>query len=158
MLARLKREDGANAVEFALVLPILIVLLFGILYGGIAYNRQLALTQAAREGARFGATLPFSGTAPGSDWFEAVRERTLESSTGSLNAADAGICIRFVDPDEDATAPDGDCGVDASSVQNRARVEIAVERPAVLDLIFYSFPVTIRSESISRYEPEIDAS
>lgn len=45
-------ETGAAAVEFALVLPILILLLFGIIEFSIAYNRVQGLHAAAREGAR----------------------------------------------------------------------------------------------------------
>jgi Flp pilus assembly protein TadG len=39
-------------VEFALVLPILVMLLVGIIEFGSAYNTQLALQASAREGAR----------------------------------------------------------------------------------------------------------
>jgi Flp pilus assembly protein TadG len=46
------RQAGAAAVELALVLPILLLLVFGIVDFGRAYNAQISLTQAAREGAR----------------------------------------------------------------------------------------------------------
>jgi Flp pilus assembly protein TadG len=48
------REDdrGAIVVEFALILPLLLILLFGIIEFGRAYNTQIALQGAAREGAR----------------------------------------------------------------------------------------------------------
>jgi len=51
----IKSEKGASAVEFALILPILIMLVFGIFWFGIAYNNYIALTHAAREGARLAA-------------------------------------------------------------------------------------------------------
>jgi Flp pilus assembly protein TadG len=52
-LARhLRKEQGAAAVEFALILPILVILVFGIIEFGRAYNAQVSLTGAAREGAR----------------------------------------------------------------------------------------------------------
>jgi Flp pilus assembly protein TadG len=38
--------------EFALVLPLLLILLFGIIEFGIAFNRAQAVEAAAREGAR----------------------------------------------------------------------------------------------------------
>ncbi len=47
-----REERGAVAVELAFVLPILILLLFGIVEFSIAYNRTQALHAAAREGAR----------------------------------------------------------------------------------------------------------
>lgn len=45
-------ERGAAAVEFALVLPVLLLLVFGIVEFGRAYNIQTSVTAAARQGAR----------------------------------------------------------------------------------------------------------
>jgi len=45
----IKSEKGASAVEFALILPILIMLVFGIFWFGIAYNNYIAITHAARD-------------------------------------------------------------------------------------------------------------
>ena len=45
-------ERGAAAVEFALVAPILVLLILGIMEFGRAYNAQVSLTNAAREGVR----------------------------------------------------------------------------------------------------------
>lgn len=42
-------------VEFALVVPVFLLLLTGIVQLGTWYNHQLILTNAAREGARHGA-------------------------------------------------------------------------------------------------------
>lgn len=45
-------ERGAVAVEFALLAPVLIMLLLGIMEFGRAYNTQITLSSAAREGVR----------------------------------------------------------------------------------------------------------
>jgi Flp pilus assembly pilin Flp len=45
-------ERGAAAVEFALVLPVLLLVIFGIIDFGRMLNAQITLTEAAREGAR----------------------------------------------------------------------------------------------------------
>jgi Flp pilus assembly protein TadG len=45
-------ERGAVAVEFALLAPVLILLVLGIMEFGRAYNAQVSLTNAAREGVR----------------------------------------------------------------------------------------------------------
>lgn len=45
-------ERGAAAVEFALLLPLLLLLVLGTIEYGRAYNAQITLTNAAREGVR----------------------------------------------------------------------------------------------------------
>ena len=45
-------ERGAVAVEFALLAPVLVMLLLGITEFGRAYNAQVTLSSAAREGVR----------------------------------------------------------------------------------------------------------
>jgi Flp pilus assembly protein TadG len=52
MLGRTRNEDGAAAVEMALVLPILLLLVFGIIEFGFIFNRYISVTHAAREGVR----------------------------------------------------------------------------------------------------------
>jgi Flp pilus assembly protein TadG len=47
-----RSERGAAAVEFAIILPVLLTLVLGIMEFGRAYNAQLSLTNAAREGVR----------------------------------------------------------------------------------------------------------
>lgn len=47
-----RTDEGAAAVEFALVLPFLLVLLCGIVDFGLAFNAKVTLTHAAREGVR----------------------------------------------------------------------------------------------------------
>lgn len=46
------RDRGASAVEFALVLPILLLLVLGIIEFGRAYHLQTTLSNAARDGVR----------------------------------------------------------------------------------------------------------
>ena len=53
--SKLRNEKGASAVEFALVLPIFLMLVLGIFQFGIAFNNWIAITHAAREGARLAA-------------------------------------------------------------------------------------------------------
>ena len=48
-------DRGVGVVEFALVMPLLMMLVFGVVQFGLLYNRQQALHAAAREGARLAA-------------------------------------------------------------------------------------------------------
>lgn len=45
-------DRGAAAIELALILPILLVIVFGVIDFGRIVNTQVTLTEAAREGAR----------------------------------------------------------------------------------------------------------
>lgn len=53
--SKLRNEKGVSAVEFALVLPIFVSVIFAIFQFGIAFNNWIAITHAAREGARLAA-------------------------------------------------------------------------------------------------------
>ncbi len=48
----MKHDDGAALVEFAIVLSLLMMIVFGIIEFGRAYNAQVTLTHASREGVR----------------------------------------------------------------------------------------------------------
>jgi Flp pilus assembly protein TadG len=52
---QLRNDRGQTLTEFALVLPILALLLFGVIQFGIAFNNYITLTDAVRAGARKGA-------------------------------------------------------------------------------------------------------
>jgi Flp pilus assembly protein TadG len=55
ILRRLTCDRGGNLIEFALVCPLLLVLVFGIANFGLLFQRYEVLTNAAREGARVAA-------------------------------------------------------------------------------------------------------
>jgi len=54
-LNRSGKERGQTMAEFALVLPVFALLLFGVIQFGIVFNNYLALTDAVRAGARTAA-------------------------------------------------------------------------------------------------------
>ena len=55
--ARVRSQAGAELVEFALALPLLLLVFGGIVDFGLLLQRQQVMTNAAREGARL-AVLP----------------------------------------------------------------------------------------------------
>ncbi len=57
--SRLRNEGGQAIVEFALVLPILMAILLGIIQFGIIFNNYITLTDATRAGARKAAVSRF---------------------------------------------------------------------------------------------------
>jgi len=73
VLRRGEREDGSAVVEFALLLPILFLVLLAVVQVGVLARDQLLLTQAARAGAREAAVSLDE---------RRVREVTLEAAPG----------------------------------------------------------------------------
>ena len=49
---RRHRQDGQALVEFAILLPVLLLLLLGIIQFGVSFNNYIQVTSAARKGAR----------------------------------------------------------------------------------------------------------
>lgn len=52
-------EQGANLVELALLLPLLVLLLVGVADFGRAFNSYIIITNASREGARYASRFPW---------------------------------------------------------------------------------------------------
>lgn len=71
--------DGASAVELALVLPVLIMLLFGAIQFGQLFLQDLAVGNAAREGARIGVV---AGTTCGEVM---TRARDVAAASSSID-------------------------------------------------------------------------
>lgn len=55
-MKRLKLQTGANLLEFALVTPLLLVIVFGVADASLAIFDKAVITNASREGARAGMT------------------------------------------------------------------------------------------------------
>jgi Flp pilus assembly protein TadG len=125
----IRDESGAQAVEFILVLPLLLMLLFGTITGGMLYNQQLTLTQAAREGARFAATLPVDG-----DYQTRVISRIEDVSGGMLDASEPSHTVTVTEPDSEG------------------RLVVRVTRPGRLEIIVNSWDLMVGAESVARHE------
>lgn len=58
----IKSQKGAAVVEFAVILPLLLLILFGIIEFGFIFYNQALLTNASREGARRAIVFRTDGT------------------------------------------------------------------------------------------------
>jgi Flp pilus assembly pilin Flp len=69
-------EEGAAAVEFAFLLPLLVLLLFGFIQFGVALNTRIQATNAAREAARAAVVgIDDWDDVGGLEFWEGVRQR-----------------------------------------------------------------------------------
>jgi Flp pilus assembly protein TadG len=83
----LRSQRGQSLTEFALALPILVLLLFAVIQFGIVFNNYVTLTDATRAGARKG-TVGRQVTNPQSSVINAVR-----SSATDLKQSDLSITV-----------------------------------------------------------------
>lgn len=84
---RIDEERGQTMAEFAIVLPILAVLLFGVIQFGIVFNNYVTLTDAVRAGAR-AAAVSRQASDPTGTATAAVR-----SSATDLNQTNLGVSV-----------------------------------------------------------------
>ena len=83
-MKRIRSERGQTMVEFALVLPMLLVVLLGIFQFGVAFNNYVTLTDAVRAGARKAAVSRNSSN-PAGDCVAQVM-----AAKGGLDATELG--------------------------------------------------------------------
>src|SRR4051794_18938215 len=99
---RRTNERGTATVEFALLLPLLLLLLFGIIEFGRAYNAKIELTGAVREGARAAALGKTDDEVRG----------TVTAAAPSLDLADDDISIDGCDADAADATVTGEHGIE----------------------------------------------
>lgn len=140
-MRRFASDAGVALVEFALVAPVLILLLVGILDVARGVNAYITLSNAAREGAHYAALHP---TADPSAITAAVRARVVP-----LDAAAASVQPYYYDGS--AFQPWPATGIPASSPEAAyvtTRVRVTYPWSAVTVLIgafFSSSPMTTSS-------------
>jgi Flp pilus assembly protein TadG len=84
-MKRLHDERGQTMVEFAIVLPVLCLLLFGAIQFGILFNNYVTLTDAVRAGARKAAvSRQITGTTPRQACIDQVKASAADLDQSKL--------------------------------------------------------------------------
>ena len=89
-----RNEEGAAVVEFALVMPVLALIIFGIIDFGRAFYTVNNIISAVREGARYGAVLTAPTSTTGQQEIRA-RVRGASQPFGGDTLRDEHIDIEF---------------------------------------------------------------
>jgi Flp pilus assembly protein TadG len=76
------RQRGQSAVEFALVMPLFLILIFSIVDFGMGLRAWIAITNSAREGARAGAV--------GVDCAN-IKQRAVDTADGLVTTSDVSV-------------------------------------------------------------------
>lgn len=153
-------ERGATAVEFALLFPLFLVICFGTISGGILFSDKLAITQGAREGARYGATVPYT---PGGEqsFLQTIRAAADTADYGQLGSGAESYCVAFrtgtldVHMKTAGTVESGPCpgtGGASNPLPSPPYVLVTVAKPAELNMLLYRYELAVSSTSVARYE------
>lgn len=167
-LAPLRRapgdDRGAAAVEFALLFPLFLLIVFGIINFGFAFNQKINLTQAARESSRYGATLSLKASGPGNSgtvdtWLAKVRDVALSAGGEDLDASRPGryVCVAYVTAAQSKSLAIGS-GSPASAARcyedgrTDDRVQVVVRSQTALEVLLFGGSITVGSESVTHFE------
>lgn len=102
MITRLRRKRAQSLVEMALVSPLIVFFLFGITDIGRAYYQYTVLTEAVREGARYGAVQWSNGGAASNSKLDPAPFASLQGQiqyvgkTAGLTIVNDGVRITVV--------------------------------------------------------------
>jgi Flp pilus assembly protein TadG len=140
---KLRREDGAAAVEFALIVGVLAMLVFGMLQFGVAFFQLQNLRAAAREGARVGSV---------GATVSQVKAQTSVSSLGSLPANSGAVDVYYSDnPSVNGwgtplattvrSCPTKDKQTDESAVRVNVNLKSAALPAALKDIFVVDIPL-----------------
>jgi len=178
MRGRLSRgEHGASAVEFAIIAPLFFMITFGAITGSLAYQQRSEITAAAREGARYGATLDpdqvITGCAgsTGACWALHIRQVTITRAFGNLDDGISGraICVALVEgnpptlvsdfiSDLEGVRPGGqdECYNDTVGITGGAdpgrRVQVVARRNGNLNAVLFQMTLSLESATSAQHE------
>lgn len=94
----IRNERGQTMTELAMILPLLLILIFGIIQLGLAFNNYLAVTDAVRAGARKGSVSRLSGN-PTGDCVTAARNAGADLQQSKFDVT----CVSTWQPGADVT-------------------------------------------------------
>ena len=103
-----RRETGASAVEFAIILPVLLTLIFGIIDYGLFFFDSIGLRQGAREAARQAVVLRVDTAACGTTVsYDAIACTARANSNNVLGQGTPRVKVKMLlaqsQPNPDAT-------------------------------------------------------
>lgn len=136
---RKRGENGAAAVEFALIMPVLLMLLFGIIDFGYMINRGSMVNNAARDAVRVAAS---QGT-------ELEVKATANAALSEVTAATVTVTCRK--PDNTACSTSFDAGKVSGGT---AIVKITYEHKALSPIgMFFPGGFSLQRKAEMRIEP-----
>lgn len=109
-----RRESGQALLELALVAPVLILLLAGLVQFALIFETQIGIDNAIREAARRGATLDTDGTnmQANANWTLGQAQTLLAAGVQNYDSTRNTLEVCFFKPNANPTDPSGRVQVD----------------------------------------------
>jgi len=132
---------GISSVEFAIVLPLILLVVFGMIQFAIGWWLSQVITNAAREGARFGIVV---SDPPIRDSEVIVRVQNYLNSSG-VDASQATVSVTYAN---------GGAPVDFANCDSGCQVGVLVSVPVtnLIPVLFPMFPNNLQAQAIMRHE------
>ncbi len=131
------RSNGQSLVEFALIVPVFLMIAFGTIDFGLAFDASITVSNAAREGARVGVTTPTTA---------AITARVREVA-GRLNDSNLTVTVAC------KTSSGGACSGGMSGAVSGTTVAVTVGyRYPMLTPIAFGTVIPISSTALMRVE------
>ena len=155
-------DSGAAMIELAMVFGLLMTILLGTVTAAIAFSQQNSIENAAREGSRFGATLPGDPTTTA--WLHDVMDVTRAAGVGDLDTTVPGqfICVAYVADNGSVTALRQSGGVTPTQSNtecyadglgsSQSRVQVVTGRDSEIQGVFFSVDLDLRGQAAARWE------
>lgn len=150
---RLIGERGQGLVEFAVIFPVFIFILFAVIDGGLVMGRYNGTNHAATVGARFGAVQGGDASDAVSAIVSRVEQYAPGNPAGYVNscdfaAQDAAICVQWL------TGPNGEPPGEAGS---SIRVAVKYHYGGITPLIDQLGGWDVKACVVARQEQPVDS-
>lgn len=140
---RRHRSSGQTIVEFALILPLFLALVFAVIDAGRAVALWTVMSNAARDGARYAATHgidPSTSQCTPSSLDTAAMTQVALHSAGPLAGS---MTVAVVDPASGATS----CSTDSSTGNAYYTVRVTASFQPITTLVFGGGPISLSAQS-----------
>ncbi len=139
-----RAESGAAAVEFAIIVPVLLLLVLGIVDFGYAFGQKLALNHAAREGARMAVV-----ESSGADTQAEIAQLVSDSAGTLVDPLDTTQVIATVA----GTGTSATCGPGgALDIGDELEVSVDYDATPLVPLPFLGGTISLSSSAVFRCE------
>lgn len=139
-------DRGASILELALITPVMALIVMGVLDLARGYQMQIALTNAAREGAAFAQIAPNDVSCAAED---DVSDRVRAENADVAGFTDLTITVLAEDASGGLTVPVTGCSGGVASSGERVRVEVAATFNVITPMVerIVGSTITLRGTS-----------